>query len=164
MKLFSAVMLFLCLSDIALAGDVGSATFNIDRKNLPGSITGKGAHVFGSYTLDGKKVAGKFTLRLSEFDAGMALLSKHLCEHLECTTYPDAVFDLKSFEMKDGDVEGTLTLHGKTLPVTGWKAEVDGHDVTVKGSVKLTDYGITPPEFSGVGVSNKADVTIEVKI
>ncbi len=163
-KVALGLALFVSLSDIAMAKEVGTASWSLDRKNMPGSIEAEGAKVDGIYSLEGTKVAGKFTVKLADFSVGMPLLKTHICEKLECSQYPEAVFTLDPFDMKDGDVRGTLSLHGKTQPVKGWKAQVDGKKVTVKGVVKLTDYGVEPPEYAGIGVSNEAVLTINVNI
>jgi polyisoprenoid-binding protein YceI len=163
-KVFLSFLVFASLSDIALSKDVGSASYNLERKNMPGSIDAKGARVDGDYKIEGTKVSGKFTVKLSDMKSGMDLLDKHTCEHLECDKYPTAVFAMDSFDMKDGEVKGTLTLHGKTVPVSGWKAKVSGQNVTVNGPAKLSDFDIKTPSYAGVGVADKVDLTVDVTI
>jgi polyisoprenoid-binding protein YceI len=60
------------------------------------------------------------------------------------------------------DAPGTLTLHGKTRPVTvhyDAKADATGFAAHGKFRVNMGEYGITVPTYLGVTVKPEVDVS-----
>jgi polyisoprenoid-binding protein YceI len=87
-------------------------------------------------------------------------------EVLDAQRYPEISFRSTSVvEAGDGawNVQGNLTLHGQTKPVT---AEVRGQSGHYLGTVRLrqTEFGITPIKIAGGTVRVKDEVRIDFDI
>ena len=121
------------------------------------------------------RLAGEITMGLGAIDTGIELRNQHLREnYLEVGK--GAGFDkavLTDIRLRDADGEAfegdtgftaTLLLHGVAHEVTG-KAEVrregGGRRVRAEFPLTLTDFGITPPMYLGVGVGNKLLVRVQ---
>jgi polyisoprenoid-binding protein YceI len=85
---------------------------------------------------------------------------------LESSRYPDIVFQSTRVERGGGDVwkvDGNLTLHGATRPLTlDVRRERGAYVGTVR--IKQTDFGIQPIRVGGglVTVKNELDIQFEV--
>ena len=131
----------------------------------------------GTLTLDASKpahLAGEVSIDLATIDTGIGLRNQHLREkYLEVARgegFNKAV--LSDIHLSDVGGEtfdgttgftGTLLLHGVKHPVTGMaEIHVDGAGRRVRAEfpLVLTDFGITPPEYLGVGVGNKLFVKV----
>ena len=126
----------------------------------------------GTLTLDQAKPArltGEILVDLATIDTGISLRNQHLREkYLEVAKgkgFDKAV--LSEIHLSDADGEafegrtaftGVLLLHGEKHPVQG-TAEIRrdglGRRVRAEFPLVLTDFGITPPEYLGVGVGNR---------
>ena len=121
------------------------------------------------------RLAGEITMGLGAIDTGIALRNQHLREnYLEVGK--GAGFDkavLTDIRLSDADGEAfegstgftaTMLLHGVAHEVAG-KAEVrregTGRRVRAEFPLTLTDFGITPPLYLGVGVGNKLLVRVQ---
>jgi polyisoprenoid-binding protein YceI len=155
MRLF---VLALLLSSPAYGKPVGTAAFHAIGEGLALDINGEGAKVDLS--------SGAYSVKLSEFKTGIALRDTHLCKALECDKYPKAVFTIDpAFVMKDGDntFKGTMELHGVKKPFSG-QATIKGNKVFAIARLKLTDFGITPPDYKAAKVNNEVDITIDLAL
>jgi len=118
------------------------------------------------------KVEGTIKVPLEPLDTGIALRDRHMKEkYLEVKKYPNAELTLteaklpSSFNADDfkGTVpfSGTLDLHGQKRPVSG-NADVEKHGsettVHVEFPLKLSEFGIPTPEFSGIKVAEDVQV------
>ena len=121
------------------------------------------------------RLTGAVTMDLTNIDTGIALRNQHLREnYLEVGKgggFDKAVLTDIRLAAADGDgFEGetdftaTLSLHGVAKQVSG-KMEVRkegaGRRVRADFPVTLTDFGITPPIYLGVGVGNKLLVKVQ---
>ena len=126
----------------------------------------------GTLTLDQAKPArltGEILVDLATIDTGISLRNQHLREkYLEVAKgkgFDKAV--LSEIHLSDAEGEafegrtaftGVLLLHGEKHPVQG-TAEIRrdglGRRVRAEFPLVLTDFGITPPEYLGVGVGNR---------
>jgi polyisoprenoid-binding protein YceI len=126
----------------------------------------------GTLTLDQAKPArltGEILVDLATIDTGISLRNQHLRDkYLEVAKgkgFDKAV--LSEIHLSDADGEafegrtaftGVLLLHGEKHPVQG-TAEIRrdgvGRRVRAEFPLVLTDFGITPPEYLGVGVGNR---------
>ncbi|HKB10680.1 MAG TPA: YceI family protein [Vicinamibacterales bacterium] len=87
-------------------------------------------------------------------------------EVLDVDTYPQITFSSKTVESTGADrwrIEGDLSLHGKTKPVSFDAALTKG---AYRGSVRVRqrDFGITPISIAGGTVKVKDEVVIEFVI
>ena len=175
---------------LTLFGTLGFAAegpaFRVDRGRVEtlvplkpgGAFTASSTAMGGTLTLvTGKPVLlnGEVWLDLATIDTGIALRSQHLREkYLEVAKgagYDKAV--LSAIRLNDADGEGfegrtgfmaTLLLHDVKKPVEG-TAEIrrDGASRRVQAEFKLslTDFGVEPPEYLGVGVGNTLLVKVQ---
>ena len=119
-------------------------------------------------------LSGELTVELATIDTGIALRNQHLREnYLEVSKR--AGFDKavlaeirlgeasgEGFEGRSG-FSGTLRLHGVSRSVTGSaeiRREAAGLRVAATFPLTLTDFGIEPPQYMGVGVANKLIVKV----
>jgi polyisoprenoid-binding protein YceI len=141
-------------------------SFDVKTKALSGSLT---ASASGSPSFD-----GSVTVDLRSLDTGIGLRNEHLRDtYLEVDKGPgyDAAtiskIDLKGMNPAapagKGSFSGSLTLHGVTKTVEG---AVDvrqaGTGLRVTGSfpLSLSDYGIRPPRYLGIGVKDTVQVQV----
>jgi polyisoprenoid-binding protein YceI len=121
------------------------------------------------------RLTGDVVMDLTNIDTGIALRNQHLREnYLEVgkgAGFDKAVLTNIRLAVADGDgFEGdtgftaVLSLHGVAKEVAG-KMEVrregTARRVRAEFPVTLTDFGITPPVYLGVGVGNKLLVKVE---
>jgi len=109
----------------------------------------------------------KFTRKfegMTQLSTGIPLRDGHTKKALEVETYRDATLTVARGAVKfpgEGDVRGTLKLHGQTKPVTlHYATKVDRGTVSTTGNftVGMSDFLIKPPSY--LGVTAKNDVTI----
>jgi polyisoprenoid-binding protein YceI len=179
-----------CLVVAALAGAVARAAeppWYVEkgevRVTVPlkpgGAFEATSTSLSGTLTTGGSrpvKLAGEITLDLATIDTGIGLRNQHLREkYLQVTKgrgFDHAVLTEVAVNDAAGpDFEGrsaftgSLLLHGVQGRVTG-TAEVRrsgaGVRVDASFSLTLTDFGIEPPEYLGVGVGNKVIVRVQL--
>jgi len=121
---------------------------------------------------DGHKVInGEVTVDLTSLDTGISLRDRHMKEkYLEVEKYKDAKLIFKDVELpaekvaKGGEVEvkAMLDLHGqiKEVPVTMNLENKDGKvRAESKFKIKLTEFNIEIPSFSGITVADEVNIT-----
>jgi len=160
------------LVPLLLAGPAAAAWLAHGAKSVtftalgPGGlrIEGKGSDV--DVKEHGDTVA--VSVSLGKLTTGIALRDRHMREkYLETAKYPKAVFAVDKSRIKapfDGNVEGTLSLHGVTRPLTvHYTAKGAANKVHVTGSAQLNikDYRIEVPSYLGVTV--KPNVTVSIQ-
>lgn len=163
MRLFLFFLFLGFAAEPVLAKTVGTASFHAVGEGLALDINGEGGKVDAELTKTGTKIAGVFKVKLSDFKTGIALRDEHLQKTLESDKYPWAKFTLSEVEAKDGKIAGTLELHGKSVAYSG-DAVFKGNQVSVKGKIKLTDFGITPPEYKLAKVANEVEITVDLAL
>jgi polyisoprenoid-binding protein YceI len=146
-----------------------------------GAFTATTAALAGTVRVDSAastrpaRLTGEITVDLATIDTGIALRNQHLRENY-LQVAKGAGFDkavLSDIHLADATGEGfegstpftaTLLLHGVTREVTG-KAETrregTGRRVRAEFPLTLTDFGVTPPEYLGVGVGNRLLVRVQ---
>ncbi|HEV7501917.1 MAG TPA: YceI family protein, partial [Vicinamibacteria bacterium] len=144
-----------------------------------GAFEATSSALAGTLALDVAKpahLAGEVALDLSTIDTGIALRNQHLREnYLEVAKgagYDKAV--LSDIHLADADGEafagssaftGTMLLHGVKHEVAGRvevRPEGSGRHVRVEFPLNLTDFGVAPPEYLGVGVGSKLLVKVQL--
>lgn len=176
MKLAST--LGFCLG-LALSTSVADASF-VARPDANVSFTAigpAGMHIVGTTrdlaVQEDTQGLITITVRLTNLTTGIALRDKHMREkYLQVESYPTAVLKVPRSSLKlpgnsEGatfEREGTLTLHGKTKPVSfRYTAKNDGMSAYgVSGSMKIdmNDYGIETPKYLGVSVKPSVDLSV----
>jgi polyisoprenoid-binding protein YceI len=144
-----------------------------------GAFEAKTTSLSGTLTLGASKPAllkGEISVDLATIDTGIALRNQHLREkYLEISRgrgFDHALLSEIRLDQADGEgfqgktgFTGKLLLHGVSRDVTG-TAEIrrEGAESRVEASfpLSLTDFGIEPPEYLGVGVANKLLVKVRL--
>ncbi|OWK73956.1 hypothetical protein CBW16_00610 [Flavobacteriaceae bacterium JJC] len=99
--------------------------------------------------------------------SGKGAMDSNAYKALEADKYPNITFTATSVNMGKGTMTGKLTVTNVTktvsFPVTVAKS---GNNYTITGteSIKLTDYGVTPPSFMMNTVKTGNDVKITVNV
>jgi polyisoprenoid-binding protein YceI len=116
------------------------------------------------------------TVPLGNLTTGIALRDRHMKEkYLEVPKFRETTLTVARPQLKipakgetvQGDVQGTLNLHGQSKPVTfHYEARGDGAQMVVNGRmhILMTDYGISVPSYLGVTVKPDVDVTASFKV
>jgi len=142
-----------------------------------GAFEAKTASLSGTLTLDASKpvlLKGEISVDLATIDTGIGLRNQHLREkYLEIARgrgFDQAVLSEIRLAQADGEgfqgetgFAGKLLLHGVSREVAGTaKIQRQGPEARVEASfpLTLTDFGIEPPEYLGVGVANKLLVKV----
>jgi polyisoprenoid-binding protein YceI len=132
----------------------------------------------GTLVLDQAKPArftGDISTDLVTIDTGIELRNQHLREkYLEVAKgkgFDKAVLSEIQLNLAEGEAfegrtpfTGVLLLHGVKHPVAGTaevRREGPGRRVRAEFPLVLTDFGITPPEYLGVGVAGKLLVKVQ---
>jgi polyisoprenoid-binding protein YceI len=142
-----------------------------------GAFEAKTASLAGVVTLVSTQpvaLSGELSVDLATIDTGIALRNQHLREnYLEVSK--GAGFDkavLSEIRLGEANGEGfegtspfsgTLRLHGVSRTVTGTaeiRREAALVRVTATFPLALTDFGIQPPQYMGVGVANRLMVKV----
>lgn len=177
----AAALLLLGLVTPAAAG----APFRVDRGEVRitvplrpgGAFEAKTASLSGTLTPGaGRPLAldGEISVDLGTIDTGIVLRNQHLRDkYLEVARgagFDKAVLSEIRLGAADGEAfqgrtafTGALLLHGSKRAVSG-TAEIrrEGAAARVDASfpLTLTDFGIEPPEYLGVGVANRIIVKV----
>jgi polyisoprenoid-binding protein YceI len=173
---------------LAVTGVAAEApSWNIERGEVKilvplkpgGAFAATTPSLSGTLALEGAKparLAGEVSMDLSTIDTGIALRNQHLREkYLEVAKgegFNKAV--LSDIQLRDAGGEtfdgttgftGTLLLHGVKRAVTGTtEIHAEGLNKRVRAEfpLVLTDFGITPPEYLGVGVWSRLLVKVSL--
>jgi polyisoprenoid-binding protein YceI len=146
------------LSDATLAGDwaldPGRSTVALSSKSVWGLVPVKGA--FREVTGHGKvseagEASGAITVAAASIDTKMAKRDTHLrsADFFDVDNHPHIVFQADQVRPTDAgvNVSGTLTVRGKTNPVTfeATASVHDGNEVWLDAQVPVdrTDFGLT---------------------
>ena len=180
------VVLFILLSCFSQAAinyktvaSAGETTFV--AKGYPSAIQIKGQSPTPSgrleVVIDTKKaqVKGLFNLDLTTLDTGIGLRDRHMKEkYLETGKFQTATLKIDPIDFQGvvksgkGPFKGTLNLHGEEKPVSGEYELVvaDEKKWTVKAHfvMKLTDFKIDVPKFSGITVADEVAVNVETQL
>lgn len=143
-------------------------------------IKGTGSSTSGSITWDVKGVSGELILDLKKFETGLDLRDEHMKEkYLEISKEGYSITKLivkemsigqsffeKDQEIKDQPFKGILNLHGVSKEITGsFSAKYDGKKSMASGTadfrIKLSDFSIEIPSFSGITVAEDVVITVE---
>lgn len=145
--LFIIAYLFRPFSPVHAAG-MGKASFTA-HTSAGFDVKGEGASV--------SKDGNKYKIKLSDLKTGMGLRDEHMCKALECDKFPEALFEADP--VAGNKVSGKMTLHGVTKP---WEGELskDGNTISVKGKLKLSDYGIKTPDYKLIHVEDSVEILI----
>jgi polyisoprenoid-binding protein YceI len=142
-------------------------------------VVGKGLGPDGTAIIKSAVASADLSFDVASLNTGIEVRDRHMKEkYLETEKFPKANlkitaltlpndFSKGAFTFSSAPFSGMLTLHGTTAPVTG-TADVqwDGKDaiaMTALFSIKLTQFGITIPSFSGITIADQVEITVTSK-
>lgn len=165
-------------NDIELMKDTSEVTFLAVGRPSAIKIKGEKGKPEGkiSFLSDGK-ITGEIKMNLNDLETGISMRDKHMREkYLETQKegFQNAVIQFTKVNFpanfwasaKSGEFPfiGTLSLHGVKKEIQGNLKVEDKKIESLKGnaifSIKLTDYGIQIPSFSGITVAENVDVQV----
>jgi polyisoprenoid-binding protein YceI len=113
---------------------------------------------------------------MAKVTTGIGVRDTHMHEkYLETPKYPTAELVVPRPGLKfpadgasvDATAPGTMTIHGKSRPVTfHYKAVRKGKAYDVQGDVhvNMNDYGIETPTYLGITVKPPVDITVSFRL
>ena len=134
-------------------------------------IEGRGCEL----TVEDGASALTFRVALAPLETGIGLRDRHMRELLETDRYPAASLRVARSGLTfpangpvEGTIEGELTLHGQSRPVTVRYRAVpgEGRVANVLGSfrIDLRDFDIQPPSYLGISVAPTVEVTAQLPV
>lgn len=162
------------LSSVAFAGwsKKGTPQASFKGTGVAGlKFVGKTSDV--EITDDGKDLT--LTVKIDSIDTDNSIRNGHMKEDVEMTKFPTmslkvplaaiaAPEDGKSIEK---DTKGSLTFHGQTKEIPfHYKASCKAGVCDVDGSadIKLSDFGVKPRKYLGVGVHDEVGISATFQV
>ncbi len=153
------------VTDKTLTLESGKVEFLAVGKPSFLKVKGEGSTPTGTLTVANGKASGEFSIELAKLSTGIDMRDEHMKDkYLEVAKHPKAIVRFKDIDVKDGAAKGAipaeLELHGQKKPIT-MDAELKDGKATGKFKIKLSDYAIEIPKYSGITIADDVDVTIE---
>jgi polyisoprenoid-binding protein YceI len=179
---FFFLSLCLCLKAAAfpLEAQNGKSEFLAIGRPAALKIVGRGAGPTGELTLqkegDSQLLSGEVHLDLESFDTGIGLRDKHMKEtYLETGKSKNAVLKFSQARLNDEILQkggearlpGVLQLHGVEKPIEiqmNFSHNPDGIKALSSFEIKISDFAIAIPSFSGIKVADLVQIKIETLI
>lgn len=113
-------------------GNVATTAGTGAQKALPGYATGV--------------ASAKVTLLLKDFACPNDEMREHLHQAMKAEAFPEVVFTLDKYDAAAdvAQASGTMTIIGKTLPVT-FPVSLKGGEISGETRLDMTAYGVEPP-------------------
>ena len=131
-------------------------------------IHGEGTQLSHQIVAEKEGAFEVFVIPLADLKTGIDVVDERMKkDYLKVKDFPVAklkipvakksVFDFPS----EKTFEGTLSLHGQTRPVRV-SATTDGEKVTAHFEIKMTDYGIEVPQWTGARLADTVTVGVSL--
>ena len=191
MKFIHRLLAFVALGAVATAAVAAPATYKVDPEHTYPSFEadhfggmsvwrGKISNNSGTVVIDREAQSGTvdISLDMTTIDTGLGKLNDHLrgadAGMLDVAKFPKATYKGKLAKFKDGaptEVQGELTLHGVTKPVTLTirsfkcmphpmkKKEFCGADAVT--TINREDFGVGWGKAFGFGMDVKLSIQVE---
>lgn len=111
---------------------------------------------------------GTMEVSIADFISDNAKRDSNMRETMESDKFPKASFEIKEVVAKGGNhvtLKGVMSIHGVSKPFSfeGSVSE-EGSKVRIraKSSMKMSDYGITPPKMVFLTVRDQVDLNVDV--
>lgn len=111
---------------------------------------------------------GSMDVSIADFMSDNSKRDTNMHETMESDKFPKASFEIKEVIAKGGDnviLKGTLSMHGVTKPLSfEGSVNEEGSKVRIKAksSMKMSDFGITPPKMVFLTVRDQVDLNVDV--
>jgi len=134
-----------------------------------------------NHTIDAPITSGRFdpaskSVELAISTAKIQVLDQHYRDNvqkamdgqvLEISKYPTIAFRSTSIDDRDAKrwiINGDLTLHGTTRPITLQVVRSDASHFNGSATIRQTEFGITPIKVMGGAVSVKDEIKVDFDI
>ncbi|WP_310438720.1 YceI family protein [Sulfuricurvum sp.] len=113
---------------------------------------------------------GTIEVSMSDLVSDNKKRDTNMQETLESSTFPKAVFEVKEVVAKGGDnviLKGSMTLHGVTKPMSfegTLSEEASKVRIKAKSTMKMSDFGITPPKMVFLTVRDQVDLNVDISL
>lgn len=156
------------------SNSAGKLTFEAVGRPAMIKIKGESAAPLALLSLENEKASLEANLDLEILKTGIDLRDEHMKEkYLEVKKFPKAKLTISSLPIPAGwekaptnisgqKFNGTLSLHGKEIPVEGTFSLNDKKLADAEFKIKLTDFAIEIPSYLGITVADL--VTIKTQI
>ena len=119
-----------------------------------------------SGTVSGNSIRDlQYSMVSKSIKSGKGAMDNNAYKAMQADKYPNITFSAASVNMGKGTMTGKLTVTNITktitLPVNVSKAG-DSYTIWGSASIKMTDFGVTPPSFMMNTVKTGNDITITV--
>lgn len=183
MKIVTLIISLVLGTELALAAVPAPSLKAVDKKIVfltkanPGRVKIEGvaksddqASIAVESNLQGDLLNLKVSLAMDSLDTGIELRNRHMKEnYLETAKFPKAEFVMEPLKLSGESkvpFKGKLTVHGKTIPVSG-EAEIQNAgnemNVALHSVVKMTDFGIQQPQFMAIKVEDEVALDMSFK-
>ncbi|MFZ2889168.1 YceI family protein [Sulfuricurvum sp.] len=111
---------------------------------------------------------GSMDVSIGDFVSDNSKRDTNMHETMESDKFPKASFEVKEVVAKGGDnvlLKGTLSLHGISKPLSfegTLTQDVSKVRIKAKSSIKMSDFGITPPKMVFLTVRDQVDLNVDV--
>lgn len=111
---------------------------------------------------------GTMEVSIADFISDNAKRDSNMRETMESDKFPKASFEIKEVIAKGGDnvtLKGVMSIHGVSKPLSfEGSVNEEGSKVRIKAksSMKMSDYGITPPKMVFLTVRDQVDLNVDV--
>ena len=184
MRIVGAVLFWLACNNLALAAEQyvldpshSQLTFRI--RQYVSVVTGKFTDFSGTVTFDSaqpERSRVEATIPVKSIDTGIAARDHHLlaADFFDAEKYPSIVFKSSSVRLvseRVADVNGDLTMHGKTLPVvihvelpSPAKSGADTLSWKVTAHLRRSEFGLrwNPVIEAASGISDDIDIQMRM--
>ncbi len=160
------VGLSLFVASVLMATELKNTSVTFEATGKPSfiKIKGDGTKLTHTEKKDKDKKVDFFEFEMADLKSGIDLRDFHMKEkYLKTKEFPKATLALDTYEVSifeltgEREFRGVLTLKGESKPVT-IKAKKNGNEIVGKFEIKLTDFGIEIPEWSGIKVADVVKV------
>ncbi|MBD3798949.1 YceI family protein [Sulfuricurvum sp.] len=111
---------------------------------------------------------GTMEVSIADFISDNAKRDSNMRETMESDKFPKASFEIKEVLVKGGNnvtLKGVMSIHGVSKPFSfegSVSEEGSKVQIRVKSSMKMSDYGITPPKMVFLTVRDQVDLNVDV--
>ncbi len=100
-----------------------------------------------------------FAVPLASFRTGIEVRDRHMREDLEADKFPIAELRVPRAPPGEGEVQGMLTLHGKTHPIA-IHSRVGKSEVSANLKFNVNEYGIVIRSYLGITVKPEIEISV----
>ncbi len=148
----------------------GNLTFEAVGKPAMIKIKGESSAPQSTLKVNGGIGSLESSLDLENLKTGIDLRDEHMKEnYLETKKYPKAILVITSlsipenWDVSEQEFSGVLNLHGKEQPVKGTFSMNNKKEVNADFKIKLTDFGITIPNYLGITVADSVNIKTQIQ-